>query len=103
MPSAPRRQYLVAFVFVYCSPVLGFWLATDFADLKRRENGPAQKAVGINRLAGSVGKNRSHLWLSERCAMGLELGGEFWNDRDRCLALTALWVGGDPIPDGARD
>ena len=28
--------------------------------------------------------------------MGLELGGEFWNDWDWCLALTALWVGCDP-------
>ena len=56
MPAVPRRQYLVVFVFVGCSPVLGFWLATDFADLKRRKNDPVQKAVGIDRVACSVRK-----------------------------------------------
>ena len=63
--------------------MLGFWFATDFANLKRRKNNPAQKAVGIDRVAGSVGKDRPRFWLSDHGAMRLELGGQPRNDWDR--------------------
>jgi hypothetical protein len=92
MPAAPRGQYLVPFVLMDCSAVLRFWLATELADLKRRQNDPAQQAVGIDRIASPVGKDRPCFRFSEACAMRLEFGGQFRNDWDRRLALAALWV-----------
>src|SRR5260370_3160028 len=85
-----------------CSPVLRFWLATDLANLKRRQNDPAQQAVGIDSIASRVGKDRPCFRFSEACAMRLEVGGQFRNDWARRLALAALWVGRNPIPDRAR-
>jgi hypothetical protein len=71
MPTAPRGRYLVPFVLMGCSAVLRFWLATELADLKRRQNDPTQQAVGIDRIASPVGKDRPCFRFSEACAMRL--------------------------------
>ena len=56
MPTAPFREYLVAFVFVVCFPVLGFRFAADLADTQRRKNYSAKETVGVGRLPGYVGE-----------------------------------------------
>jgi hypothetical protein len=50
-----------------CSAVLRFWLATELADLKRRQNDPAQQAVGIDLIAGPFGKDRPCFRFPEAC------------------------------------
>ena len=101
MPAAPRGQYLFRSYLMGCSVVFRFWLATELADLKRR-NDPAQQAVGIDRIASPAGKDRPCFMFSEACAMRLEFGGQFRNDWDRRLALATLWVRRNPIPSNNR-
>lgn len=71
MPAAPLREYFVAFVFVGRFPVLGFWLAADFADSQRRKNYSAKETVRVGGLTGNIGEYRPGLWVSQPCAMSL--------------------------------
>ena len=99
MPASPRGENFVAFESVSSSSVLRLRLAAKFADLQSWNNHAADDAVRIGSIERGIREDRPGCRTALPLAMFRKLRGQLADNRNRSLALLALWISRNPVPD----